>query len=149
MLPILFHSPGREYSLLPCRRTAPFQMNWLVTDHVGCITTLQRSWAVNYRDGFGGIRKSLRAEPHLSKILSRMTQPLIKTMLYVWFPNGIGPNCGRTTPCTLQAIAGRETESSSWSCALMELLVAYGRRKAGAANSIWLSRRTAKFTPAS
>ena len=115
----------------------------------GCITTLQRSWAVNYRDGFGGIRKSLRAEPHLSKISSRMTQPLIKTMLYVWFPNGIGPNCGRTTPCTLQAIAERETESSSWSCALMELLVAYGRRKAGAANSIWLSRRTARFTPAS
>ena len=33
---------------------------------------------VNYQNGFGGIQKSLRAEPHLSKILSRMTQSLIK-----------------------------------------------------------------------
>ena len=28
--------------------------------------------------------------PYPSKILSRITQPLIKTMFYVWFPNGIG-----------------------------------------------------------
>lgn len=131
-----FHSPDREYSLSPCRRIVPFQRNWWVTGHAGSITAPQRNWAVNCRDGSGGIRKSPRAVPYPSKILSRITQPLIKTMFYVWFPNGIGANCGRTTLCTPQAIAGRGTERSSWNCALMELPVACGRRKAGAVSSI-------------
>lgn len=51
---------------------------------------------------------------------------------------------GRSIPCAPQAIAGRGMEHSSWSYALMESPVACERQKAGAANSIWSSRRTAK-----